>query len=61
MLNELHELMEVRIEVEKESTLLGCTELVGELMAIQLSARLREDTEEASWQALPMSCVWVVN
>ena len=53
--------MEVGVEVEEEPTLLGCTELVSEPMAVQLSARLREDTEEASWQALPVSCVWAAN
>ena len=58
VLNELHEQMEVRVEVEEESTLLGRTELVSD---VQLSAHLREDTKEVSWQAFPVSCVWVVN
>ena len=55
VLNELHEAMEVRVEVEEE---LGHTELVSN---VQLNAHLREDTEEVSWQTFPVSCVWVVN
>ena len=53
--------MEVRVEVEGESTLLDRTELVSDPMDVQLSTCLRVDIEEVSWQALPMSFVWVVN
>ena len=61
VLNELRELMEVRLEVEQKSTLLVCTELVSEPMDVQLSACLREDTDKVSWQALPVRCAWAVN
>ena len=61
VLSELRELMEVRVEVKEESTLLGCTELVSEPMDVHLCSCLREDADKVSWQALPVSCAWAVN
>ena len=62
---ELREVMEVMVivEIEEESLqLCGCTELVSEPTDVQLSERLRGDTEEVSvWKVLPMCCIWAAN
>ena len=55
-LKESKEVMEVSVEIEEESTLHGCRELVSEPLDAQLGECLREDTEKVPSQALPVSC-----
>ena len=45
--------MEISAEIEEESTLHGCMDLVSEPIDAQLSISLREDTAEgASWHEI---------